>query len=82
MSAILSKVLGREIKYDAVSIKQFTDLDAEKGAHSHFIQHVTHVAQDCIDGILAGTNDAVEKITGRKPTTLAEFFAKKKTVFQ
>lgn len=82
MSAILSKVLGREIKYDAVSIKQFTDMDAEKGAHSHFIQHVTHVAQDCMDGIFAGTNDAVEKITGRKPTTLAEFFSKKKAVFQ
>ncbi|SEW27786.1 Uncharacterized conserved protein YbjT, contains NAD(P)-binding and DUF2867 domains [Chitinophaga sp. YR573] len=82
MSEILSEVLSRKIKYDPVSIEHFTESDAEKGAHSHFIQHVTHVAQDCIDGLFAGTNDSVETITGRKPTTLAEFFAKNKALFQ
>jgi uncharacterized protein YbjT (DUF2867 family) len=82
MSEVLSSVVGRKITYDAVSIERFTELDAEKGAHSHFVQHVTHVAQDCIDGIFAGTNDNIETITGRKPVTLAEFFEKMKPAFQ
>jgi uncharacterized protein YbjT (DUF2867 family) len=82
MSQILSEVLGRKINYEPVSIERFTELDAEKGAHSHFIQHVTHVAQDCKDGLFSGTNDAVETITGRKPSTLAAFFTKKRTLFE
>jgi len=81
MSDILSRVLGRKISYDAVSIQRFSELEVKKGAHPHFIQHVTHVAQDCMDGIFAGTNNMVATITGRKPTTLAEFFTDKKAVF-
>lgn len=82
MSDILSKVLGRKITYDPVSIQEFTKEDAEQGAHSHFTQHVTHVAQDCQNGIFAGTNDNIALITGRKPTTLAEFFIRTKPAFQ
>ncbi|SHN45167.1 NmrA family NAD(P)-binding protein [Chitinophaga sp. CF418] len=81
MSGILSRVLGRNITYHPVSIERFTELDEAKGAHPHFVQHVTHVAQDCIDGIFAGTNTAVEEITGQKATTLAAFFADKKEAF-
>lgn len=82
MSDILSEVLGRKITYDPVSIQEFIKADEEKGAHAHFTQHVTHVAQDCLDGIFAGTNDNVAAITGRKPTTLAEFFSRTKPAFQ
>ncbi|ACU60175.1 NmrA family NAD(P)-binding protein [Chitinophaga pinensis] len=82
MSEILSDVLGRKITYDPVSIQEFTKADAEKGAHTHFTQHVTHVAQDCLDGIFAGTNDNVASITGQKPTTLAEFFARTRAAFE
>jgi len=82
MSSILSSVLGRTIHYDPVTIQQFTEMDAQRGAHEHFIQHVTHVAQDCIDGVFSGTNDWVELITGRKPSTLAEYFTSKKQLFE
>ncbi|PSL23360.1 NmrA family NAD(P)-binding protein [Chitinophaga ginsengisoli] len=82
MSEVLSKVLGRKISYDPVSIQSFNELAAARGAHPHFIQHVTHVAQDCIDGVFAGTNNTIEDITGQKATTLAAFFTDKKAVFQ
>lgn len=82
MSEILSEVLGRKITYQPVSIQRFVELDKERGSNTHFIQHVTHVAEDCIEGIFAGTNDSVETITGKAPTPLVDFFLKKKAAFQ
>jgi NAD(P)H dehydrogenase (quinone) len=81
MAEILSAVLGRQIKFEPVSIERFTELDAERGAHDHFVQHVTYVAQDCIDGIFAGTNDIIASILGEKPTMLGDFFFKMKSAF-
>jgi NAD(P)H dehydrogenase (quinone) len=34
------------------------------------------------DGLVAGTNDVVEKITGRKPQSVAEFVEKHRAAFQ
>jgi hypothetical protein len=39
------------------------------------------VAEDCVNGIFAGTNDLIETITGRKPTTLTDFFTFNKALF-
>jgi NAD(P)H dehydrogenase (quinone) len=82
MSEIISNVLGRTIKYEPVTIDQFFEVFSKRGASEHFVQHVTHVAEDCVNGIFSGTNDLVETITGRKPTTLADFFTKNKALFQ
>jgi uncharacterized protein YbjT (DUF2867 family) len=82
MSEIISKVLGRTIKYKPVTIEQFFEINSRRAASEHFVQHVTHVAEDCINGIFAGTNDLVETITGRKPGTLADFFTRNKSLFQ
>ncbi|WPU99180.1 NmrA family NAD(P)-binding protein [Mucilaginibacter sp. cycad4] len=81
MSEILSSVLNRKITYKPVSMEEFTSITDKKGAHPHFIQHVTHVAQDCVEGLFSGTSDDLERITGAKPTTLAEFFTEKKMAF-
>ena len=59
MSEILSDLLAKKIKYDPVSIGRFKELDTQRGDDVYFIQHVTHVAQDCIDAVFAGTNDCV-----------------------
>jgi NAD(P)H dehydrogenase (quinone) len=82
MADILSDVMGRKIKYDPVSIERFKELDTQRGDNIHFMQHVTHVAQDCIDGVFAGTNDCVEMITGQKPVRLKDFFIKKRALFE
>ncbi|WPU99133.1 NmrA family NAD(P)-binding protein [Mucilaginibacter sp. cycad4] len=81
MSEVLSSVLGRKIKYEPVNIERWAELDAERGADDHFLQHVTNVALDCMDGIFAGTNDTLGTIIGDKPTTLSEFFTTWKAAF-
>lgn len=81
MAAVISTELGRTIRYQPVTIAEFFERNAKRPASEHFIQHVTHVAEDCVNGIFAGTNDLIETITGQQPETLAAFFRKNKSVF-
>ena len=46
------------------------------------VQHVTAIAGMHALGQMAGTNDVVEKITGHKPQTVAEFVEKHRVAFQ
>jgi len=78
MAEVISDVLGKKVAYKPVTIEQFFEINSRKPASEHFIQHVTHVADDCVNGIFAGTNDVIEDITGNKPATLADFFARNK----
>src|SRR6266853_1526466 len=48
---------------------------------SFLIQHLREVAIDHQNGVFAGTNDVVEKIGGRQPTTLEEFITKHRQAF-
>ncbi len=48
---------------------------------SFLIQHLREVAIDHQNGVFAGTNDVVEKIGGRQPTTLVEFITKHRKAF-
>lgn len=82
MAEVISGVLGRKVDYKPVSIEQFFEVNSKRPASAHFIQHVTHVADDCVNGIFAGTNGLIETITGSKPATLAEFFNSNKSLFQ
>ena len=53
----------------------------ERQGDSFVIQHLREVAIDHQNGIFAGTNDLVEKIGGRPPTTLEEFINKHRAAF-
>ncbi|MDN3549199.1 NmrA family NAD(P)-binding protein [Mucilaginibacter aquaedulcis] len=81
MSDVISRVLGRTVKYEPVTIEHFFEINSKRAASEHFVQHVTHVADDCINGIFAGTNGLIEMITQRKPTTLSGFFNQNKALF-
>jgi NAD(P)H dehydrogenase (quinone) len=48
---------------------------------SFLMQHLREAVIDLQNGILAGTNDVVEKIGGRQPTTLEEFITKHREAF-
>lgn len=48
---------------------------------SFLFQHLREVAIDHQNGVFAGTNDVVEKIGGRKPTTLEEFITRHRKAF-
>src|SRR5499433_3631944 len=54
---------------------------SEPRGDSFVIQHLREVAIDHQNGIFAGTNDLVEKIGGRPPTTLEEFINKHRAAF-
>ena len=43
------------------------------GIHPYFVQHICAVAQDYQDGVFAGTNDAVERLTGTPPMTVEAY---------
>ena len=64
-----------------MEIEPFKQVLKDMGFNSHFIQHISAVAQDCRDGLFAGTNDLVEKLTGQKPMTMLDYIAKNKALF-
>ncbi|GLU54683.1 NmrA family NAD(P)-binding protein [Dyadobacter frigoris] len=78
---ILSAVLRRKITYIPMEISEFGEY--LKGKRTDLqIQHLEAVAQDCRDGLFAGTNDTVEKITGQKPINMRDFISSHKESFQ
>ena len=44
-----------------------------QGFPEFLAQHLSNVAVDYQNGIFAGNNDLVERIGGKKPTTVQEF---------
>lgn len=82
MSMILTEILGRTVTYDAISIETFEETGPQQGFHPHFIQHIVNVAQDCRDGIFAGTNSAVKNITGKEPLGIHQFIEKHRAYFE
>ncbi len=79
---ILSQVLGRNITYDAISIETYQEEAPKMGFGPHFIQHISSVAQDCRDGVFAGTNTVVKDITGQEPMGIVEFIEKHRAFFE
>lgn len=69
---ILSELLGRKITYIPAEIDHFSKM-MEGSFTPYFIQHIANVAQDSRDGIFSGTNDHVEKISGRKPLHISDY---------
>jgi NAD(P)H dehydrogenase (quinone) len=77
----LTKTLGKSFVYQPMTIPAFRVLMESGGVSSRIVQHIECVAQDYQDGIFAGTNDVVERITGRKPLTVEEFVEKHRSKF-
>lgn len=82
IAAILSDTIGRKITYIPMEIEPFKEVMKERGFTPHFIQHISAVAQDCRDGIFAGTNDLVEQITGLKPLGIVDYITRNRTLFE
>ena len=78
---MLTQVLRRKITYVPMEIPAFSELLKGLGFNAHFIQHMSHVAEDCRDGVCAGTNDLVEQLGGRKPMGMADYIARNKALF-
>lgn len=77
----LSATLGRPFRYEPVPIPQFAAAMRSSGHSPRFVQHIASVAQDYQDGIFAGTNDVIERITGKPPMTVEEFIERNRARF-
>lgn len=76
MSEIISTLLNRKIFHEFIDRAEFVAKMKNADCSPHFIQHMSAVTQDIQDGILAGTGDWVERISGRKPLSLNNFIKK------
>jgi NAD(P)H dehydrogenase (quinone) len=69
----ISEVLGRPVRYEPTEIPTWIEGIKALGFPAFLRQHLTNVAADYQNGIFAGNNDVVERIGGKKPTTVQEF---------
>lgn len=77
----LSNIVGRKITYVPMEIKLFEQVLKDTGFTTHFIQHISAVAQDCRDGLFSGTNNLVEQITGQRPLPMVDYIIKNEALF-
>ncbi len=82
IAAAMSEVLDARIDYAPTSIDVFKDKMENLYKFPPFlVQHLVEVAQNYRDGIFAGANDNVEKITGTPALTVQQFIARNRAVF-
>lgn len=82
IAAEMSKVLGAQIDYAPASIEEFKQkMEQLYGFPPFMVQHLVEVAQNYREGLFAGTNDVVEKITGTPPLSVPAFIGKYRTAF-
>jgi len=78
----MSEVLGAKIVYAPSSIDDFRQKMEQLYKFPPFlVQHLVEVSQNYRDGIFAGTNDVLEKITGTPALSVAAFIEKHRDAF-
>lgn len=88
VAAALSEGLGRHITYSPFPIEDFQAVAATIPELSDFFaQHIGAVVAELTGGLLSGTNDTVEELTGTAPMSIQDFarahsdeFTRKQTV--
>src|ERR1700758_1614866 len=82
IAAAMSEVLGAKIAYAPTSIEAFRQKMEQLYKFPPFlVQHLVEVAQNYREGIFAGTNDVVEKITGTPALSVSAFIEKYRKAF-
>jgi NAD(P)H dehydrogenase (quinone) len=77
----ISNALGQPVRYEPADIPAWTNGLLSRGFSEYRAQHLSNVAVDYRNGIFAGNNDIVERIGGRKPTTVEEFITANSAAF-
>jgi NAD(P)H dehydrogenase (quinone) len=82
IAAAMSEVLGAKIEYAPTSIEVFKQKMEQLYKFPPFlVQHLVEVAQNYREGIFAGTNNVVEKITGTPALSIRAFIEKYRKAF-
>lgn len=73
MAAELSEALGRKIVYQDLPITEYTASLTQMGVPAYVVQHFGGAMVDYQNGHMAGADNNVEKVTGRRSMTVGEF---------
>jgi hypothetical protein len=82
IATAIGEVLGFEVRYVPLEIDEFR-LRMEKDLQfpPFMVQHLCEVAMDYRNGIFAGTDDIIERVTGEPPMTVQTFISSHKDAF-
>lgn len=72
----IARETSREIRYVAVSPKEYSSMMIEQGVPADFAEQLAHLFATVLDGRNAFVTDGVERALGRKPTGFDAFVRK------
>jgi uncharacterized protein YbjT (DUF2867 family) len=73
MAAELSEALGRKIVFQDLPVEEYVQSIAEMGVPAYIVQHLDGAMRDYHNGRMAGADNNIEQITGRRSMTVGEF---------
>jgi uncharacterized protein YbjT (DUF2867 family) len=73
MAAELSAALGRKIVFQDLPVDEYCTSIAAMGVPPYIVQHLGGAMADYQNGHMAGADNNVEKLTGRRSMTVGEF---------
>ncbi|WP_321845211.1 NmrA family NAD(P)-binding protein [Paraburkholderia bannensis] len=73
MAAQLSEALGRKIVFQDLPIDEYTASLTEMGVPEYVVKHFAGAMLDYQNGHMSGSDNNVEKLTGRRSMTVGEF---------
>jgi NAD(P)H dehydrogenase (quinone) len=73
MAAELTKALGRKITFVDLPIDEYCASIADMGVPPYVVQHLRGAMAHYQNGHMSGSDDNIERLTGRRPMTVAEF---------
>ena len=82
IAEIMTRTLGRRVTYVPIELDEFEAGLEKRGADPYFVQHMVNIAIDYRNGVFAGTNDMVRKLTGVEPLTVEAFVERNKRFFE
>jgi len=81
IAGIMAATLGIPVRYEPISVEEFSEAMTARGLPAHLVQHLGNVAVDYRNGVFAGTNDVVERVGGRTPLSVEQFVLAQKDTF-
>lgn len=73
MAAELSEALGRTIVFQDLPIDEYARSIADMGVPEYIVQHLRGAMHDYHNGRMAGADNNIEQLTGRRSMTVGEF---------
>jgi uncharacterized protein YbjT (DUF2867 family) len=73
MAAELSEALGRTIVFQDLPVDEYVQSIKEMGVPAYIVQHLDGAMRDYHNGRMAGADNNVEQLTGRRSMTVGEF---------